>query len=61
MEWMSGMNREEELTGHDTDPLEFAYQARKRVEDVTATLLDFVVGHLEGKKTHVCLCFVDFS
>lgn len=26
-----------------------------------ATLLNFVVRHLEGRKTHVCLCFADFS
>lgn len=25
-----------------------------------ATLLNFVVMHLEGRKTHVCQCFADF-
>lgn len=36
------------------DPLQIAYQARKGVEDAKATLLDLVVGHLEGKNTHIC-------
>lgn len=43
------------------DPLQFAYQPRKGVEDAVATLLNFVVRHLEGTKTHARLCFADFS
>ncbi len=43
------------------DPLQFAYQPRKGVEDAVVTLLNSVVRHLEGKKTHVRLCFADFS
>lgn len=43
------------------DPLQFAYQAGKGVEDATATLLDRVTGHLEGTKTHVLATFIDFS
>ena len=43
------------------DPLQFAYQAGKGVEDATATLLDLVLGHLEGTKTHVLASFIDFS
>lgn len=43
------------------DPLQFAYQAGKGVEDAMATLPDQVVGHLEGTKTHVSASFIDFA
>ena len=49
------------MTQDKIDPLQFAYQPRKGVEDATATLLNLVAGHLEGKRTHARLCFVDFS
>lgn len=38
------------------DPMQFAYRAHRGVEDATITLL-----HLEGRKTHARLLFVDFS
>ncbi len=34
------------------DPLQFAYRAGRGVEDATATLLNLVLKHLEGSKTH---------
>ncbi len=43
------------------DPLQFAYQARRGVEDASSTLLNMIIKHLEGRKTHVTLLFVDFS
>ncbi|KAG7499465.1 hypothetical protein JOB18_039315 [Solea senegalensis] len=43
------------------DPLQFAYQPRKGVKDAVATLLNLIVRHLEGRKTHIRLCFADFS
>ncbi len=35
------------------DPLQFAYRARCGVEDATVTLLNLVLKHLEGTKTHI--------
>lgn len=49
------------MTQSMIDPLQFAYLPSKGVVDATATLLDFLTGHLEGKTTHARLCFVDFS
>ncbi len=43
------------------DSLHFAYQARRGVEDASSTLLNMIMKHLEGRKTHVRLLFVDFS
>ena len=49
------------MTQDVIDPLQFAYQPRKGVDDATATLLHLVAGHLDGSRTHARLCFVDFS
>ncbi len=43
------------------DPLQFAYQARRGVEDASSTLLNMIMKHLDGRKTEVRLLFVDFS
>ena len=43
------------------DPLQFAYREGRGVQDATTTLLNLVHKHLEGKKTHARLLFVDFS
>ncbi len=43
---------------HLTDPLQFAYQATRGVEDAILTLLHT---HLEKPKTHANILFVDFS
>ncbi len=43
------------------DPLQFAYRTQRGVEDATATLLNLVLKHLEGSKTHVKLLFAGFS
>ena len=49
------------MTQGRIDLFQFAYLPNKGVEGATATLLDFVTGHLEGKKAHARLCFVDYS
>ena len=43
------------------DPQQFAYRARRGVEDATATLLNLILKHLEGSNTHAKILFVDFS
>ena len=43
------------------DPQQFAYRARRGVEDATATLLNLILKHLEGSNTHAKFLFVDFS
>ena len=43
------------------DPLQFAYQAGRGVEDSTLFLINVLVKHLEAPKTHARLLFVDFS
>ena len=42
------------------DPQQFAYRARRGVEDATATLLNLILKHLEGSNTHAKILFVDF-
>lgn len=43
------------------DPLQFAYRAKRGVEDTTLTLLNFLYKHQEGPKTHARLLFIDLS
>ncbi len=43
------------------DPLQFAYQARRGVEDASSTLLNMIMKHLDARKTEVRLLFVNFS
>ncbi len=43
------------------DSLQFAYRTQRGVEDATATLLNLVIKHSEGSKTHAKLLFADFS
>ena len=43
------------------DPLQFAYRAKRGVSDATITILNLLLKHLEGKKKHARLLFVDFS
>lgn len=43
------------------DPLQFAYKARRGVEDATLTLLDLVFRHLDTSGTCVRILFMDFS
>lgn len=50
-----------DMTQDRLDPLQFAYKARRGVEDATATLLNLVLRHLEGNKKHARLLFIDFS
>ena len=48
-------------TQHLLDPMQFAYQASRGVEDAIATLLHLVYSHLEKPKTHAKILFADFS
>ena len=48
-------------TQHLLDPLQFAYQASRGVDDAIATLLHIIYSHLEKPKAHVKILFADFS
>ena len=48
------------LTGK-LDPLQFAYKAKRGVEDATVTLLDLCCRHLDKPKTFVRILMMDFS
>ncbi len=43
------------------DPLQFAYQSNKGVDDAKPFILDKVCEHLEKPKSHIRLLFADFS
>lgn len=43
------------------DPLQFAYQAGKGVDDTKLLILDRVYKHLEKPKSHLRLLFANFS
>lgn len=43
------------------DLIQFAYRARRGVDDATITLFNYLYKRLEGKQTHARLLFVDFS
>lgn len=49
------------LTLDKLDPLQFAYQSGKGVEDAKLFILDRVYKHLEQPKSHARLLFADFS
>lgn len=49
------------LTLDKLDPLQFAYQAGKGVEDAKLFILDGLYKHLEQPKSHARLLFADFS
>lgn len=49
------------VTQHLIDPLQFAYQASRGVEDAITTVLHLLHSHLEKPKTHAKILFVDFS
>ncbi len=55
---LSGMNFYWKLSLLDS--LQFAYQARRGVDDASSTLLNMIMKHLEGRKTHVRLLFCRF-
>lgn len=48
-------------TQHLLDPMQFAYQASRGVEDAIATLLHLLHTHLEKPKAHAKILFADFS
>lgn len=39
------------------EPLQFAYRVRRGVEDTTATLLNYILKHLEGSTNYAGLYF----
>lgn len=43
------------------DPLQFAYRARRSVEDASLTLLDTVTKHLDSAHPHTRILLMDFS
>ena len=43
------------------DPLQFAYRAKRGVEDATLTLLNLIASHLDTSGTTVRVQFMDFS
>ena len=43
------------------DTLQFAFRAGRGVDDAVNTLLNLVLGHLEGAHTFARLLFIDFS
>jgi hypothetical protein len=43
------------------DPLQFAYRARRGVEDASVTLLDLITRHLDKAGTFTRVLFMDFS
>lgn len=44
-----------------TDPLQFAYQKNRGVDDAVAVLSHTILSHLEKPKTYVRVLFIDFS
>lgn len=48
-------------TQHLLDPLQFAFQESRGVEDAIATLLHLLLSHLEKPKAHAKILFADFS
>ena len=46
---------------HLLDPYQFAYRARRGVEDAKLCILNSVYKHLELPKSYVRILFVDFS
>ena len=48
-------------TGHLRDPLQFAYQANRSVEDAVALGLHHILEHLESARTYARVLFIDFS
>ena len=43
------------------DPLQFAYKAKRGVEDATLTLFDLISSHLDYPGTTVGVLFMEFS
>ena len=43
------------------DPLQFAYRAKRGVEDATLTLFNLIASHLDTSGTTVRVLFMDFS
>jgi hypothetical protein len=48
-------------TAGKLDPLQFAYQANRSVDDAVAFALHFILQHLESPETYARLLFVDYS
>uniref|UniRef100_A0A8C6LIY6 CCHC-type domain-containing protein n=1 Tax=Nothobranchius furzeri TaxID=105023 RepID=A0A8C6LIY6_NOTFU len=48
-------------TGHQLDPLQFAYRANRSVDDAINMGLHFILEHLDQPRTYARILFVDFS
>ena len=48
-------------TDHLLDPLQLAYRPGRVVEDAVATLINYVLCHLEDAKTHAIVLYLDMS
>ena len=49
------------MLSHKMDPLQFAYRAKRGVEDASLTLLNTVTKHLDSPHPHTRILFMDFS
>lgn len=49
------------MTEHKLDPMQFAYRPHRGVHDATVTMLNLLLRHLDGQRTHARPLFVDFS
>ncbi|KAK3560503.1 hypothetical protein QTP86_009648 [Hemibagrus guttatus] len=50
-----------DITGHFLDPLQFAYQANRSVDDAVNMGLHYILQHLDKPGTYARILFVDFS
>jgi len=48
-------------TDHLLDPLKFAYRPGRRMKDAVATLINYVLCHLEEAKIHARVLYLDIS
>ena len=49
------------VTEYNLDPLQFAYQSGRGVDDAKLFILNTLYRHLEGPQTHARILFADFS
>uniref|UniRef100_A0A669CDW9 Reverse transcriptase domain-containing protein n=1 Tax=Oreochromis niloticus TaxID=8128 RepID=A0A669CDW9_ORENI len=50
-----------DITGHQLDPLQFAYRANRSVDDAVNMGLHYILQHLDRPGTYARVLFVDFS
>ena len=49
------------VVGHLLDPLQFAYQANRSVDDAVALAVHYILQHLERPRTYCRVLFIDYS